>query len=191
MFRPLLPFRPFRDRTGGVPFRFFGRTGLSLFELILVLFLISTLSALAQPLFKNAVRREKERGLQHELQVMREAIDLFREDWEREEQTRIGPYCKRYAARCLEISGESGYPKTLETLLKVELFGKNTDGTLKDESRRYLRRVPTDPITRSESWGLRCYEDAPDSTAWCGKDVYDIHTTSPETALNQTPYAGW
>ncbi len=181
---------PFLGRRAGLPCSG-GQIGLSLFELILVLFLISTLAALAQPLFKNAVRREKERALRHDLQQVRVAIDQFHADWERDEQIRIGPYCKRYAAQCQEIGGESGYPKTLRTLLKVELSGRNEDGTLKDESRRYLRRIPTDPMTDSTDWGLRCDEDPPDSTAWCGKDVYDLYTTSPKTARHQIPYSAW
>jgi general secretion pathway protein G len=185
MSRLLRFIRPDREA------RFPCQAGLSLFELILVLFLISTLSALAQPLFKNSVRREKERELTRDLRIMREAIDLFHTDWERDVLTRTGPYCKRYAAKCLEISGESGYPKTLSSLLKVELITRDAEGAPKDESRRYLRQVPNDPMTGTTDWGLRCEEDPPDSTSWCGKDVYDVHTTSTGIALNQTSYATW
>ncbi len=183
--------RPLRLMPSDGEARFPRQTGLSLFELILVLFLISTLSALAHPLFKNSVRREKERVLRHNLRIMREAIDRFHADWERDALTRTGPYCKRYAAKCLEISGESGYPKNLSTLLRVELITRDAEGAPKDESRRYLRQVPTDPMTGAADWGLRCEEDPHDSIAWCGKDIYDVYTISTDIAFNRTPYATW
>ena len=42
---------------------------------------------------------------------------------------------------------------------------------------KFLRRVPIDPMTRSTEWGMRSYQDEPDSTRWGGQNVFDVYTT--------------
>ena len=51
--------------------------------------------------------------------------------------------------------------------------------------------MPVDPITKSMDWGLRSYQDDPDSSRWGGQDVFDVHTTSSATALDGTKYKDW
>ena len=54
---------------------------------------------------------------------------------------------------------------------------------------KFLRRVPMDPMTRSHEWGMRSYQDDPDSTSWGGQNVYDVYTKSGGVALDGTKYA--
>ena len=41
---------------------------------------------------------------------------------------------------------------------------------------KFLRRIPIDPMTNSTDWGLRAYQDRPDSTSWGGQNVYDVYS---------------
>ena len=56
---------------------------------------------------------------------------------------------------------------------------------------KFLRHVPRDPITGTADWGMRAYEDKPDSKSWGGQDVYDVYSKSEGTALDGTKYADW
>ena len=63
------------------------------------------------------------------------------------------------------------YPDTLENLVE----------------RRYLREVPTDPITGSwETWLL-----IPPADPQAGGNVYDIRSGSPDVAEDGSYYADW
>jgi len=61
----------------------------------------------------------------------------------------------------------------------------------------YLRDVPIDPITENAEWEL-IYEvedeydyDEPETAVDTGPGVIDVHSLSPEVALDGTPYAEW
>jgi general secretion pathway protein G len=56
---------------------------------------------------------------------------------------------------------------------------------------KFLRRIPIDPMTGSAEWGLRAYEDKPDSKSWGGQDVFDVYTKSEGTGLDGTKYIDW
>ncbi len=56
---------------------------------------------------------------------------------------------------------------------------------------RFLRRIPTDPITGSTDWGLRSVQDDPDSMSWGGGNVFDVYTRSMDRSLDGTPYSEW
>ena len=56
---------------------------------------------------------------------------------------------------------------------------------------RFLRRIPTDPITGSADWGLRSVQDDPDSMSWGGQNVFDVYTRSMDRSLDGTPYSEW
>ena len=64
-----------------------------------------------------------------------------------------------------------GYPPDLEILVNgVEAqAGKRI---------RFLRSVPTDPMTKSKDWGLHSMQDDPDSDSWGGQAVFDVYTKS-------------
>ncbi len=42
-------------------------------------------------------------------------------------------------------------------------------GTATDKRVRFLREIPTDPMTKSKDWGLRSVQDDADSTSWGGQ----------------------
>ena len=144
--------------------------GFTLAELVMVVALIAVLSAIALPVAKFTVKRHKEAELRLALRQIRTAIDEY----------------KRLSDQGLipvKIGGE-GYPESLEELVEgVEIVGQETE-------RRFLRRIPVDPMTK-EDWVLRSYQDDPDATSWGGENVYDVRTSSEGVALDGTKYADW
>ncbi len=144
--------------------------GFTLAELVMVVALIAVLSAIALPVAKFTVKRHKEAELRLALRQIRTAIDEY----------------KRLSDQGLipvKIGGE-GYPETLEELVEgVEIVGQETE-------RRFLRRIPVDPMTK-EDWVLRSYQDDPDATSWGGENVYDVRTSSEGVALDGSKYADW
>jgi len=144
--------------------------GVTLAELVMVVALIAVLSAMALPVAKFTVKRQKEAELRLALRQMRTAIDEFK----RMSDQGLIP---------ITIGGE-GYPEELENLVEgVEIVGQET-------KMRFLRRIPIDPMTHDE-WVLRSYQDDVDSTSWGGENVYDVRTSSEGTALDGTKYADW
>jgi general secretion pathway protein G len=80
----------------------------------------------------------------------------------------------------------TGYPETLEVLV--------TGVNLKDAAgsrKKFLRRVPKDPMVEDGKWGLRSYADDPDSTLWGGQDVYDVYSRSTGKAIDGSYYRDW
>ena len=56
---------------------------------------------------------------------------------------------------------------------------------------QYMREVPIDPMTHSQEWGMRSYQDDSDSTSWGGQNVYDVYSKSEGVALDGTKYVDW
>ena len=76
-----------------------------------------------------------------------------------------------------------GYPPDLDTLVKgVDANGKKM---------RFLRRIPVDPMTGKDEWGMRSMQDDPDSDSWGGQSVFDVYSKSEGTALDGTKYKTW
>lgn len=145
--------------------------GFTLAELVMVVALIAILSTIVLPVAKFTVKRRKEIELRLALRQMRTAID----EYKRLSDQGMIP---------IKIGGE-GYPESLEILVEgVELVGQNT-------KRRFLRRIPFDPMTQEQEWGMRSYQDEPDSTSWGRQNVYDVYTTADATALDGTEYKDW
>ena len=46
-------------------------------------------------------------------------------------------------------------------------------------------------MTNSTEWGMRSYQDKPDSTSWGGQNVYDVYSKAEGTALDGTKYKDW
>ena len=147
-----------------------GSAGYTLAELVMVVALIAVLSAMVLPVAKFTVKRRKETELRLALRQVRTGIDEY----------------KRLSDQGLipvKIGGE-GYPESLDELVEgVEIVGQET-------KRRFLRRIPLDPMTHDE-WVLRSYQDDMDSTMWGGENVYDIRTSSEGIAIDGTEYAEW
>jgi general secretion pathway protein G len=136
----------------------------------MVVALIAVLAAMALPVARFTVKRQKETELRLALRQIRTAID----EYKRMSDQGMIP---------VKIGGE-GYPDELAELVEgVEIVGQET-------KMRFLRRIPVDPMTRDE-WVLRSYQDDHDSTSWGGENVYDVRTSSEGTAIDGTKYADW
>ena len=145
--------------------------GFTLAELVMVAALIAVLSTMALPVAKFTVKRRKEAELRLSLRLMRNAIDEH----------------KRLSDQGLIplVLGGEGYPEDLEVLVEgVNLVGQET-------KRRFLRRIPWDPMTGEQEWGKRSYQDDPDSDSWGSENLYDVYSLSDGTAIDGTKYKDW
>ncbi len=165
--------------------------GVTLIELLVTLVIMFILASVALPYTKISAKRSQELELRQTLRTVRLAIDSFRRDWARDGNNLLGPLCVKNQLACKEQTGLSGYPKTLETLLKIELSGEEAQVGQEASIRRYLRKIPKDPITNSTEWGLRCYQDEVEESRWCGEDVFDIFSTSDKIGIDGIPYREW
>jgi general secretion pathway protein G len=145
--------------------------GFTLLELVIAAGILLILSTAALPVYRFTVIRSREYELHRDLREMRKAVDLFKDDADRN-LVRV------------EV-GSEGYPPDLETLVKGLNYGSGT------QRKRYLRRIPVDPLTGRAEWGLRSVQDDPDSTSWGGSNVYDVYSKSTGTALDGTKYSDW
>lgn len=155
------------------------KRGLTLIELVVSIAILSILASVALPLSKVSVKRAKELELRQNLRVLRNAVDQFKKDWDE---------IYKNTSIKTEIASDYGYPKSLEILIEGIKDPKDPTGK---KMRKYLRRIPVDPMTRSTEWGLRCYADEPDSDSWCGDDVFDVYSKSETRGLDETEYNTW
>jgi general secretion pathway protein G len=152
------------------------KKGFTLTEMLVTVTILAILAAAVIPLARTAVKREKEIELRRNLRLIREALDAYK---------------KLVDEKKIESEEDTeGYPPDLETLIKgVEFKGEEEESETKII--KFLRRIPKDPMTNSYEWGLRSYQDDPDSESWGGENVYDVYTTSQATALDGTKYKDW
>ncbi len=146
--------------------------GYSLTELVMVVACILILTAAIVPVTRLGIQRQRETELREALRTMRNAID----DYKRLSDQGLIP---------IDI-GTEGYPKTLDALVE----GVDLVGQIK-KKRRFLRKIPVDPMTQKAEWGLRSYQDEPDSRSWGRQNVYDVYSLSDGTALDKTKYKDW
>ncbi len=147
--------------------------GLTLVELIVAFTILITLSAMALPMARYKVRREKERDLRVALREIRTAIDKYKD---LAEQNQLGT----------QKLGSENYPETLEVLVEgVKIPGAQ------EKKIRFLRRLPIDPFTRSSDWGKRAVQDDPKSQSWGGQNVFDVYSKTLEKAPDGTSYSEW
>lgn len=73
----------------------------------------------------------------------------------------------------------------------MELKGEQEGEKSEKKIVKFLRRIPIDPMTNSYEWGLRSYQDEPDSDSWGKENVYDVYTKSQATALDGSKYKDW
>lgn len=168
-----------------------GERGVTLLELLATITIVMVLASVAMPLSKYSSKRSQELELRQKLREMRLAIDEFRKDWSRDGDLLTGPLCVKNKSSCKEYTGTTGYPKELKTLLEVKLTGAEATVRETTSIRRYLRRIPIDPMTGSTEWGLRCYQDPPDAQDWCKEDVFDVYTKSDNAAIDKSKYRDW
>lgn len=155
----------------------FRKKGFTLIEMLVTLTIVSILALAVLPLAKTAVKREREITLRRNLRMMREAIDAYK---------------KLADEKTFEVDEDTeGYPPDLEILVEGIEATVAVDGQEVTKVIKFMRRIPKDPMTNSYDWGLRSYQDDPDSDFWGGDNVYDVFTKSPGTALDGTNYKEW
>jgi len=146
--------------------------GFTIVELAVVAAMIAILTAMVVPVARYTIKRQDEIELRYQLRLMRDAIDKY----------------KQYSDLGLipPQIGSEGYPPDLKTLVDgVKLVGQI------DKKQKFLRRVPTDPMTKKAEWGLRSFQDDPDSISWGGQNVYDVFSLSDLKAIDGTYYKDW
>jgi general secretion pathway protein G len=150
-----------------------GQRGLTLIELIVAFTILMLLSAMAVPLARYKIRREREQQLQRALLEIRTAIDKYKDA---ADGGQLGT----------QKIGTDNYPETLDVMVEgVKLSGQV------DKKIKFLRHIPKDPMTNSRDWGKRSTQDDPKGNAWGGQNVFDVFTKSTEKARDGTPYSEW
>src|SRR5712691_1406180 len=158
----LLTSKPFKEKMRNT-------RGFTLIELIVATTILLILTGMAIPMARVTIKREKERELRHDLWMMRDAIDRYKDAADR-------------GAFQIKV-GSEGYPPDLDTLVNgVDVAGKKL---------KFLRKIPIDPMTGTTEWGLRSMQDDPQSDSWDGNNVFDVFTKSDGTALDGTKYKDW
>ncbi len=149
-----------------------GQEGMTLVELIIACAILMVLSSAALPIARYSIMRRKENELRRDLREMRDAIDRYKDAADR---------------NLIRVEvGSEGYPPDLDTLVKGVQLGGSEDRKI-----RFLRRIPVDPMTGQAEWGMRCVSDDPDSTSWCGKNVFDVFSKSTASSANGQRYSDW
>lgn len=146
-------------------------SGFTLIEVMATVAIISVLASGILPLSQMMYKRNKELKLRQNLRIIRTALDKY------EELADQGVVPK---------NTDSGYPESLEILV----IGTDLQQAV-DQKKKFLRRIPKDPMTENGEWGLRAYSDNPDSTIWGGQDVYDVYSLSDRQAIDGTYYKEW
>jgi len=143
--------------------------GFTLIELIVATAILVILTGLAVPMARVAIKREREKDLRRNLWELRDAIDRYKDAADR-------------GGFQIKVDTQ-GYPPDLQTLVDgVDIGGKKV---------RFLRRIPVDPMTGNNDWGLRSMQDDPDSDSWGGQNVFDVYTKSQGKGLDGTNYKDW
>lgn len=143
--------------------------GFTLIELIVATAILVILTGMAVPMARVALKREREHELREDLWMLRDAIDRYKAAAD------LGAFQIKL--------GSEGYPPDLDTLVTgVDIAGKKL---------KFIRRIPVDPMTGTQEWGMRSMQDEKDSTSWGGQNVFDVYTKSEQTALDDTKYKDW
>ncbi len=147
--------------------------GVTLVEMLVAVAVLIVLAGVVIPSVKFAVKRQKELELRRALRTMRLAIDEYKK------------YCDSGAIAKEGVDSEC-YPPDLDTMV----HGVERVGAL-GQKLKFLRRIPFDPFTKKQEWGMRSYQDEWDSNSWGRQNVYDVYTTYDGKALDGSKYTEW
>jgi general secretion pathway protein G len=150
--------------------------GFTFIELLVVTTIVLILASAVQPLAKVTIQRTREAELRRVLREMRTAIDKFKDAAD----------AGQIPTTELKANSE-GYPPDLQTLVDGVSVANDATG----RKLKFLRRIPVDPTMGDAEWGLRAYQDKPDSSSWSGQNVYDVYSKNQGTALDGTKYRDW
>lgn len=150
--------------------------GYTFIELLVVTTILLILASAVMPLAQVTSQRQRETELRRDLREIRTALDKFKDAVDQ----------GLIAMSELE-AGSEGYPPDLQVLVDGVTAANDASG----RKLKFLRRIPIDPMTNTQEWGLRAYQDKPDSTSWGGKNVFDVYTKASGTGLDGTKYRDW
>ena len=150
--------------------------GFTFIELLVVTTILLILASAIMPLAKVTVQRHREVETRRYLREMRTAIDKYKDAVD---NGLIGSIDVK--------AGSEGYPPDLETLVEGVSVANDASG----RKLKFLRKIPIDPLTNTAEWGMRSFQDKPDSTSWGGQNVYDVFTKAKGTGLDGTKYSDW
>ena len=152
--------------------------GFTFVEMLVVVALVAVLASAVMPLAKVTMQRQREGELRRVV-----AGDAH---GDRPLQGRRGPGLD---------SGDAHPARQRRAIRRISKrwssASRRRGRAPRERKLKFLRRVPIDPMTREPVWGLRAYEDKPDSKSWGGGNVYDVYSKSDGTALDGTKYADW
>lgn len=149
------------------------KRGFSFLELMLSMVILGILASAMIPTTKAIVKRRKETELRHALMEVRLAIDRYKKMAEEGE------------INVPDVT-QLGYPADFQELISGAALKKHSGKNI-----RFLRRIPTDPMTGEAEWGMRSVQDSPDDPSWGGENLFDIYSLSDGTGLDGTPYSEW
>jgi general secretion pathway protein G len=174
--------------------------GFTIAELVTVCAIIAILAAIALPVARFGIRRQREIELKDRLRKITEAVDRYHDlmlmgqmnPGQQQQQPGQLPTVRPAQMQAL---GSDGYPKDLDELLKgVKMSDGKTVRLLRD-------RDLIDPMTGRKEWIVLSTEDDPDSTfantcevggSCSAKSVFEVHSTSSALSLDgKTHYNEW
>lgn len=150
--------------------------GFTFIELVIATAVLVILASAALPIARLSIRRQKEAELHRSLREMRTAIDDFKR-W---------ADAGRISTQSVNIGNEN-YPPSLELLVEGVPYSNDPSG----HTKKFLRRIPVDPLTGKADWGMRGYTDSADATVWGGGSVYDVYSKAPGKGLDGSKYRDW
>jgi general secretion pathway protein G len=171
--------------------------GFTIAELITVVAIIGILAAIALPVARFGLRREKEVELRERLRKITDAIDRYHELMTMAQMPPQPGQAQIQAPQPAQMQalGSDGYPKNLDELLKgVQMSDNKTVHLIRE-------RDLIDPMTGRAEWYVSSTQDDPDSAfkdtctvggSCTAENVYEVHSTSTALSLDgKTHYNEW
>lgn len=150
-----------------------GQAGVTLVELVCVIFLLGIMAGIALPVAHTLHRRARELELRQNLRTIRQAIDAYHF------VAQSMPSAKKNATA-------EDWPEDLDVLVEgLDL------GLAKEVKAKFLRRIPTDPLTLETEWGKRSHKQDPDDDSWDSVNVFDVYSLAEGKGLDGTEYKTW
>ena len=152
--------------------------GYTLVELVAVLAILAILTLMVMPLAQTGWRAKNEADLRVALWQIRDAIDMYS--------------AAKKSAQPNVLDNAAFYPKDLTELTKGVLYAPPGGAATTIYP---LRRIPRDPfadpaLSPEKTWRLRSYT-SPANNPQAGGEVFDVRSSSSETALDGSRYEDW